>query len=208
MAERSNATVCKTVALTGYPGSNPGPDTKFPLAKKNNLFIYYVHMEEGEAQPKSSTQYYIVGFIVLVAVIVAGYLLRNKATIPEMTTPVTEAITATPTPGPITKLACDTQYYNPVVGFPRYYLSVEGGDLPTAKTVTCQFTVSVDDKVVATETATSPLTDKPQRGGGTFRCTTSALDLAPNTPTVVDVVLVDDQQTSATCGATFLLPTP
>ena len=29
MAEWTIATVCKTVALTGYPGSNPGPDTKF-----------------------------------------------------------------------------------------------------------------------------------------------------------------------------------
>ena|SRR3989344_6731691 len=28
MAERSNATVCKTVARMGYPGSNPGPSTK------------------------------------------------------------------------------------------------------------------------------------------------------------------------------------
>lgn len=27
MAEWSNATVCKTVALTGYLGSNPGPST-------------------------------------------------------------------------------------------------------------------------------------------------------------------------------------
>ena len=27
MAEWTIATVCKTVALTGYPGSNPGPDT-------------------------------------------------------------------------------------------------------------------------------------------------------------------------------------
>jgi hypothetical protein len=28
MAEWTNATVCKTVARKGYPGSNPGPDTK------------------------------------------------------------------------------------------------------------------------------------------------------------------------------------
>ena len=29
MAEWTIATVCKTVALTGYPGSNPGLSTKF-----------------------------------------------------------------------------------------------------------------------------------------------------------------------------------
>ena len=27
MPERSIGIVCKTIALTGYPGSNPGPDT-------------------------------------------------------------------------------------------------------------------------------------------------------------------------------------
>lgn len=154
-------------------------------------------------------QYYILGFIVLIAIVVAGYLLRGKSTTPATTpTPVADVTAPTPTPGPITQLACDTQYYNPVIGFPKYYLSVEGGDISAAKTVTCTFTVSVDNKVVATQTASSPLTDKPQRGGGTFRCTTQAVDLTPNTPTVVDVVLKDDLKASSTCSSTFLLPAP
>lgn len=154
-------------------------------------------------------QYYVLGFVVLAAVIVAGYLLRSKSGAPAPTqTPVADVLAPTPTPGPITKLDCDTQYYNPVIGFPKYYLTVDGGDLSTAKKVDCTFTVSVDNKVVATETVSSPLTDKPQRGGGTFRCTTPAIALTPNTPTTVDVVLKDDLKASSTCSAAFLFPAP
>ncbi len=40
MAEWSIATDCKSVALAGSPGSNPGPDTKFPLAKKTKTSLY------------------------------------------------------------------------------------------------------------------------------------------------------------------------
>ena len=164
-------------------------------------------MNEEQSQPPGAKQYYILGFIVLIAVVVAGYLLRGKSTAP-VPTPPAGVLAPTPTPGPITGLACDMQYYNPVLGFAKYYLSAEGGDLSGAKKVDCTFTVSVDDKVVATETATSPLTDKPQRGGSTFRCTTPAIELTPNTPTVVDVVLKDDLKVSTTCSATFLFPAP
>lgn len=164
--------------------------------------------EEEQTQPIGTKQYYVLGFIVLIAVIIAGYLLRSKSTSTPAPTPTAQVLAPTPTPGPITGLACDTQYYNPVVGFAKYYLSVEGGDLSTANKVTCTFSISVDNKVVATETATSPLTDKPQRGGSTFRCTTSAIELTPNTPTVVDVVLKDDLKASSTCSSTFLFPAP
>ncbi len=154
-------------------------------------------------------QYYVLGFIVLIAIVIAGYLLRSKSTSPATTTtPVADVTAPTPTPGPITKLDCDTQYYNPVVGFPKYYLSAEGGDISTAKTVTCTFTVTVDNKVVATQTVSSPLTDKPQRGGSTFRCTSPAVEIAPNTPAVVDVILKDDLKASSTCSSTFLFPAP
>lgn len=167
-------------------------------------------MENEEQSPSMGTkQYYVLGLVVLVAVIVAGYLLRGKSTSPTATTtPVADVTAPTPTPGPITKLDCDTQYYNPVLGFPKYYLSAEGGDLSTAKKVDCTFTISVNNKVVATQTVSSPLTDKPQRGGGTFRCTTPAIDITPNTPTVVDVVLKDDLKASSTCSSTFIFPAP
>ena len=165
---------------------------------------------ENQEQPQSmgTKQYYILGFIVLIAIVVAGYLLRSKSTSVTSPTPVADIAVPTPTPGPITKLNCDTQYYNPVIGFPKYYLSAEGGDISAAKTVTCTFTVSIDKKVVATQTSSSPLTDKPQRGGSTFRCTTPAVDITPNTPTVVDVVLKDDLNASSTCSSTFLFPAP
>lgn len=154
-------------------------------------------------------QYYILGFIVLIAIVIAGYLLRGKSTTPAtVPTPVADVTTPTPTPGPITQLGCDTQYYNPVVGFPKYYLSVEGGDISAAKKVDCTFTVSVDNKVIATQITSSPLTDKPQRGGGTFRCTTPAIEVTPNTPAVVDVVIKDDLKATSTCSSTFVFPAP
>ncbi|MCX6794014.1 MAG: hypothetical protein NTY06_02820 [Candidatus Gottesmanbacteria bacterium] len=165
--------------------------------------------EEEQSQPSGTKQYYVLGFIVLIAVVVAGYLLRGKSAAPAATqTPTAQVVVPTPTPGPITKLDCDTLYYNPMSGFTKYYLSVEGGDISTAKKVTCTFTVSVDNNIIATETATSPLTDKPQRGGSTFRCTTPAIELAPNTPTVVDVVLTDDLNASSICSATRVFPAP
>lgn len=39
MAEWTNATVCKTVARKGYPGSNPGPDTKKIVYDKRKTFV-------------------------------------------------------------------------------------------------------------------------------------------------------------------------
>ncbi len=154
-------------------------------------------------------QYYVLGIIVLIAIVVAGYLLRGKSATPAATpTPVADVTTPTPTPGPITGLGCDTQYYNPVIGLPKYYLSVEGGDISTATKVDCTFTVTVDNKLVATQTTSSPLTDKPQRGGGTFRCTTPSIEITPNIPTVVDITLKDDLKASSTCSSTFLFPAP
>lgn len=166
-------------------------------------------MNEEQSQPLGAKQYYILGFIVLVAIVIAGYLLRGKSTTPATTpTPAPQVVIPTPTPGPITGLACDAQYYNPVLGFPKYYLSVEGGDLSTATKVDCTITVSVDNKLVATQNVSSPLTNMPQRGGSTFRCTTPAIELTPNTPTVVDVVLKDDLKASSTCSSIFLFPAP
>jgi hypothetical protein len=162
--------------------------------------------EEEQSQSLGTKQYYVLGFIVLIAVVIAGYLLRSKSTPAPAPTPTAQVLAPTPTPGPITGLACDMQYYNPIIGFPKYYLSAEGGDFSTATKVDCIFTVSVNNKVVATQSVSSPLTDKPQRGGSTFRCTTPSIELTPNIPTVVDVVLKDDLKASSTCSSTFLLP--
>ena len=122
----------------------------------------------------------------------------------EPTTPA--APVATPTPGPITGLACDKLYYNQKIGFQQYYLSAEGGDLSAAKTVSCSFTASVGGKVVDESSAEGPLSDAPQRNGSTFRCTTKAVALTPSVKTIVDVALKDDLGKTSTCTATFTLP--
>ena len=166
-------------------------------------------MNEEEQVPQDMKQYYVLGIVVLIAVVVAGYLLRPKSGSP-LTTPADQnaAVVATPTPGPITKLGCDLQYYNPRIGFPEYYLSVEGGDLSSATNVDCVFTASQSGKIVATEKATSPLTDKPQRGGSTFRCTTNAVKLTPRVVSVVNVELKDDKGATASCSAPFVFVAP
>ena len=114
----------------------------------------------------------------------------------------------TPTPGPITRLACDAQYYNPVIGFPKYYLSVKGGDITGPTKVNCTMTISQSNKVVNSVALSSPLTSAPERGGAVFTCTSDGLDLQPTVPTKVDVALVDDQGAKSTCSATFSLPRP
>jgi hypothetical protein len=165
-------------------------------------------MNEQEEAPQDMKQYYILGIVVLVAVIVAGYMLRPKTDTTVTPSPGTQVAVPTPTPGPITRLACDIQYFNPKIGFPEYYLSVEGGDVSAAKTVECTFKVSVKGTEVASSVITSPLTDKPERGGGTFRCTTRGMSLAPNVPSMIDVALKDDVGATATCSGVFTFPAP
>lgn len=155
----------------------------------------------------NSSMYYVLGAIVLVAVIGAGYMLRPKTAAPTTPEPVAMAPKATPTPlGPITRLQCDTQYYNPVIGFAKYYLSVDGSDVSGPTTVDCTMTVSQENKVVATDKSSSPLEAKPERNGSVFRCSSAALELKPMIPTKVDVTLKDDQGAKATCSAVFALP--
>lgn len=162
--------------------------------------------EKGESPDESATLYYIIGAVLLVVLVVAGYfVLKPKG---ESMLPALAPVVPTPTPGPITALACESQYYNPVIGFPQYYLSVEGVDLPAAKTADCTFTISEVGAVVATASAKSPMTPIPQRNGNTFRCTTGKLTLTPETSTKVDVAVKDDLGVTTTCAQTFLLPKP
>lgn len=147
---------------------------------------------------------YVAGAILVVAVVAGAWYFRSKGSKSMTVEPTGQpAVEVSPTPGPISALGCDQQYYNPRVGFPEYYLSVEGGDVSNAKKVTCEFTASVDGKVVSKTTVSSPLTDAPSRGGSTFRCTTQPLELAANVPTVVDVRLTDDLKAESSCSATF-----
>jgi len=168
-------------------------------------------MEEQEqtTQPSGSLTYYILGAVVLVLIVGGVYFLRPKsAGSPPATNEVMAPVEVSPTPGPITGLACERQWYNPVVGFAKYFLGVEGADLMTTKKVMCGFTVSVSGKVVATTSAQSALTESVSRGGGTFSCVSPSLELEPNVPTVVDLILTNDAKQTASCTQTFVLPQP
>ena len=169
------------------------------------------NMEDTEkqvTQPSGAFTYYVLGAVVIALIAGGVYFLRPKATSPTSPQPVNEVVEVvpTPTPGPITGLACEQQYYNPVVGFKKYYLGVGGVDLMTTKKVDCNLTVSVAGKVVATASAESGLTAVTERSGGTFRCDSKGLELEANVPTVVDVILTNDKKETATCTQTFVLP--
>lgn len=157
-----------------------------------------------------NTIYYVIGVVAVISIITGAFFLWPKAS-SETSNPTTQPVVnqepsgPTPTPGPITGLSCEKQYYNPVIGFPRYFFSVEGASLPSSNRVDCTFTVSVNDKVTATQTVTGPLRDAQARGGNTFRCATRELDVQKTLPTKVDVVLKDDLGATATCSATYLL---
>lgn len=164
--------------------------------------------QEQTTKPTASMMYYLAGAVVLVLIIAGVYVLRPKRAMTPAGNEVTAPVEVTPTPGPITGLACERQWYNPVIGFAKYYLGVDGVDLMTTKKVMCNFSVSVAGKVVATTSAESTLTSAVERGGGTFRCDSAALELEPNVPTVVDVILKNDTNQTASCTQTFLLPQP
>lgn len=167
---------------------------------------------QDDVQETGNNQiYYILGAVVLVVIVVAGYLLRSKSNPQQVTSPTTTVntpVVATPTPGPITGLACTRQYYNPVIGLPKYYVSVEGVDVSPATKVECTFNISVAGKTVADATATSELVAAPERNGSTFRCTTKQLELTPSVASKIDVALKDDQNKTSSCTASFSLPKP
>lgn len=168
-------------------------------------------MSEKEKDPvqesSDDTQmYYIIGAVVLVIVVAMGYFLWPKSPTTALPAQTVAPLVPTPTPGPITGLACEKQYYNPVIGLPKYYLSVEGVDVPDAKSVSCNIAVSVGEKTVARESTESALTAVPERNGGVFRCTTKGLELKKSIPTKIDVTLEDDLNETATCSSVFILP--
>ena len=166
--------------------------------------------QEQTKQSTGSFTYYLIGAVLLVLIAGGVYFLRPKSAVSP--TPATNEVMApvevSPTPGPITGLSCERQWYNPVVGFAKYFLGVEGADLMTTKKVMCNFSVSVGGKVVATTSAQSTLTESVSRGGGTFSCVSPSLELEPNVPTVVDLILTNDAKQTASCTQTFVLPQP
>ena len=164
--------------------------------------------EETPQMESNNMMYYVVGAVVVVAIAAGVYFLRpQQSTNEPATTPVAETqAQITPATGPIGGLACEQQYYNPVIGFPQYYLSVDGADSSTTKSVECEFIVSVGGEAVATETAQAKLVANAERGGQTFTCKTQGLTLEKTVPTKVDVLLSNDAGVTASCSRVFQLP--
>jgi len=166
--------------------------------------------EKKHKEENDSSIYYILGGVVLVAAVAGFFLLKPKSpTTAPMGSGQPAAVTApqaTPTPGPITKLACEKYYYNPVVGFPQYFLSMEGVDTVTTGEVTCEYTIFVKEKQVGSASITSPLNAAAERNGGTFRCQTPALELAKGIPTLVKIKVTNPEKTSINCEQTFVFP--
>ena len=161
--------------------------------------------EKHTTESNDSSIYYVLGGVVLVAAVAGFFLLKPKEKVatPVTTTPVATTQVA---PGPITKFECGKMYYNPVVGFPKYYVSLEGVDTLTSGNVNCTYTFSVKDKVVETVSASAPLTEEPSRGGATFRCSTAAVELAKGVSTKVDVKIENANKQTLTCTQTFIFP--
>ena len=142
---------------------------------------------------------YVVGAIIVVAVIVAAVLMWPKTKSSETASPTPEnKVIVKPT---LTKLVCENEWYNPVIGFPKYYLSAEGGDVSAGQEVECTFTIFKDIEIVLTESMKVPVTSAPERGGTTFKCTTKALDRIPqNTPLKLVSTVVDEEGATASCS--------
>ena len=157
-------------------------------------------------QPEGdSSIVYIVGAIIIVAVIVAGVLLwpKPKGNGTATTIPIVEE------KQPITKLSCDTQWFNPKIGFPEYYLSAAGTALSAATNVDCTFTITgnLDGKAIATESMSAVLTAAPERDGQTFVCTTRAIPMPKGATVTMNTKVSDDLEASATCKAgSMVLP--
>lgn len=166
-------------------------------------------MENEEVQSQPMMTYVVSAVLILVVLGGAWYFRSKSASTPNSLIPVTQTEPiVTPTPGPITKLDCDTQYFNQKIAFNEYYLSAEGGDVSEAKKVRCEFSVKVNDKIMGKATAEGPLSSAPQRNGSTFRCTSNAVAIEPNILTTIEVKLTDDLNATSTCSADFTFPSP
>ena len=161
------------------------------------------NIHEGE----TSSSVYIIGAVIVVAIIIAGVLLWPKPKMMTQEAATTPLVVEEKTM--ISKLSCDKQWYNPMIGFPKYYLSAEGSALLTTKSVTCTFTVTAnaDGKVLATTEADAVLKSADERGGQTYACTTKAIELVKGAAVTMKTMVTDDQGATASCAAgTMSLP--
>ena len=142
---------------------------------------------------------YVVGAIIVVAVVVAAVIMWPKNKIKETATPTPE--TKVVNKPILTKLVCESEWFNPVVGLPKYYLSAEGGDVSAGSEIQCTFSIIKDKETVLTETMKVPVTQSPERGGTTFRCTTKAIEKLPqNVPVTFVTTIKNDDGMIASCS--------
>lgn len=176
-----------------------------------------LHMENSTEHHKpkkdNTILFYILGGVVVTAVIIAGFVLYRPAQTPPASQPVlgqetnVQPTAAPAAARPIGTLACSQQFYNTVNGVPEnYYLSTEGEAPSDITSVTCTITASVNNQVVATDTVVPSLIAVADRGGSTFRCTTKGLKLKPGVATKVTTDIKDNNNNSVSCNRSFLLP--
>lgn len=155
---------------------------------------------------EENTVVYIVAAVIVVAVIVAAVLMWPKNKQQEQTLTPTTTTQATPTPNqtPIAKFACENQWFNPVIGIPKYYLSAQVADVRTGGTVDCTFTLYNGSTTVLTEKMTTvPLVAAPERNGSVVTCTTKALENIPkNVGLTMISVVKNDEGKVASCSGT------
>jgi len=155
---------------------------------------------------EESSMVYVIGAVIVVAVIVAAVIMWPKSkTKDETAMPTSETSTSKSnvvTKPTLTKLSCESEWFNPVVGLPKYYLSAEGGDVSNGNEIECTFHVIKDKDTILTETIKTPVTAAPERGGTTFRCTTKALEKLPQgiPVTLVTIVKNSEGQTASCSG--------
>jgi len=174
-------------------------------------------MDNSTDQPKPTKKdntilFYVLGGVIVTAVIIAGFLLYRPQQAADNNAPVLgqqapAQPTAVPQTKPISTLSCSQQFYNTVNGVAEtYYLSTEGEAPAGVSSVTCTVTATVDNQVVASEVVTPTLNAATERGGSTFRCTTSGLKMKPGIPTKMTTDVRDNNNNMVSCNRTFLLP--
>ncbi|KKS89740.1 MAG: hypothetical protein UV63_C0014G0018 [Microgenomates group bacterium GW2011_GWC1_43_11] len=162
-------------------------------------YLYMENKEDVSQTQEEGSIVYVVGAIIVVAVIVAAVLMwpKNKPKETASPTPENKVVTK-PT---LTKLVCESEWFNPVVGMPKYYLSAEGGDVSAGTQIECEFTLLKDKEAIIRETKVVPVVQSPERGGTTFKCTTKAVENIPQNTALTFVTTVKNEEgTTASCS--------
>lgn len=148
---------------------------------------------------EENTLVYIVGAVIVVAVIVAGVIMWPKT----KTTSEIKDVQSTPSTKTLTQLTCDSEWYNPVIGMSKYYLSARGSDIKNG-TIECTFTLTnASGAAILNEKVTTTTTPTSDKNGETFTCTTKALEKIPQrVPLMMTSLVKNDEGKTASCTGT------